>query len=50
MPLSPDKTLFRDVSILDSTGALPYRGDVLVDHDHIAAVGTVDAAAAAARG
>lgn len=36
------KTLFRDVSITDSTGAQPYRGDVLVDHDRIVAVGTVD--------
>ncbi|MEU4667940.1 hypothetical protein AB0F91_08210 [Amycolatopsis sp. NPDC023774] len=46
MPLTADKTLFRDVSILDSTGALPYRGDVLVDHDRITAVGTVEPAAA----
>ncbi|QXJ20294.1 amidohydrolase family protein [Actinomadura graeca] len=38
------KTLFRDVRILDSTGAAPYPGDVLVDGDRIAAVGTVDAA------
>lgn len=36
------KVLFRDVSILDSTGADPYRGDVLVEDDRIAAVGTVE--------
>jgi imidazolonepropionase-like amidohydrolase len=47
MPVAPEKTLFHDVSILDSTGARPYPGDVLVDHDHIAAVGTVDPGAAA---
>jgi imidazolonepropionase-like amidohydrolase len=39
------KILFRDVSILDSTGADPYPGDVLVEDDRIAAVGTVTAAA-----
>ncbi|MDT7612980.1 MAG: hypothetical protein QOF00_427 [Pseudonocardiales bacterium] len=38
--------LFRNVSILDSTGADPYPGDVLVEDDRIAAVGTVDAARA----
>ncbi|GAB2985795.1 amidohydrolase family protein [Amycolatopsis acidiphila] len=43
MSIPASKTLFRDVSILDSTGADPYRGDVLVENDHIAAVGTVDA-------
>jgi imidazolonepropionase-like amidohydrolase len=36
------KVLFRDVSILDSTGADPYRGDVLVEDDRIAGVGTVE--------
>lgn len=40
MPLSANKILFRDVSILDSTGAEPYRGDVLVDDDRITSVGT----------
>jgi imidazolonepropionase-like amidohydrolase len=42
------KILFRDVSILDSTGADPYPGDVLVEDDRISTVGTV--AAEAARG
>ena len=28
MPVRPDKVLFRNVSILDSTGADPYPGDV----------------------
>ncbi|WP_037074615.1 metal-dependent hydrolase family protein [Pseudonocardia spinosispora] len=42
MPVPSTKTLFRNVSILDSTGALPYPGDVLVDNDRIASVGTVD--------
>ena len=42
MPVPTTKTLFRNVSILDSTGADPYPGDVLVDNDRIAAVGTVD--------
>lgn len=37
-----NKVLFRDVSILDSTGADPYRGDVLVEDDRIAAVGRVE--------
>lgn len=39
--------LFRNVNILDSTGADPYPGDVLVEDDRIAAVGTVDPARAA---
>src|SRR3954447_12942846 len=47
MPVKPDKVLFRNVSILDSTGADPYPGDVLVENDRIAAVGTVDEQAAA---
>jgi imidazolonepropionase-like amidohydrolase len=42
MPVPTHKTLFRDVKILDSTGADPYPGDVLVDNDRIAAVGAVD--------
>ena len=42
MPVPTNKTLFRNVVILDSTGADPYPGDVLVDNDRIAAVGTVD--------
>ncbi|GMA19170.1 dipeptidase [Arsenicicoccus piscis] len=37
-----EKTLFRNVSILDSTGAEPYPGDVLVENDRIVAVGEVD--------
>lgn len=36
------KVLFRDVRILDSTGADPYPGDVLVEDDRIAGVGQVD--------
>lgn len=35
------KVLFRDVTILDSTGADPYRGDALVVDDRIDAVGSV---------
>ncbi|MCR3722013.1 MULTISPECIES: metal-dependent hydrolase family protein [Prauserella salsuginis group] len=46
MSISRNKTLFRDVSILDSTGAEPYRGDVLVDHDRIVSVGTTSPGAA----
>ncbi len=42
MPVQPDKILFRNVSILDSTGVDPYPGDVLVENDRIAAVGVVD--------
>jgi imidazolonepropionase-like amidohydrolase len=44
VPVPSAKTLFRNVSILDSTGADPYPGDVLVDNDRIAAVGSVDPA------
>jgi imidazolonepropionase-like amidohydrolase len=44
--MSSSKILFRNVSILDSTGAAPYPGDVLVEDDRIAAVGTVEAARA----
>ncbi|MBC3192837.1 amidohydrolase family protein [Pseudonocardia sp. C8] len=46
MPTTTSKTLFRNVSILDSTGADPYPGDVLVENDRIAAVGSVETAAA----
>ncbi len=46
MPVPTSKTLFRNVSILDSTGADPYPGDVLVDNDRISAVGPVDSAQA----
>jgi imidazolonepropionase-like amidohydrolase len=46
VPVPSAKTLFRNVSILDSTGADPYPGDVLVDNDRIAAVGSVDPARA----
>ena len=42
MPVPPEKILFRNFSILDSTGADPYPGDVLVENDRIAAVGTVE--------
>ncbi|MFI0446342.1 amidohydrolase family protein [Actinomadura sp. 6N118] len=47
MPNPPHKILFRDVRILDSAGADPYPGDVLVDGDRIAVVGAVDPAHAA---
>lgn len=45
MSLPTSKTLFRNVSILDSTGSDPYTGDVLVENDHITAVGTVESSA-----
>jgi N-acyl-D-aspartate/D-glutamate deacylase len=45
MPVPTSKILFRNVSILDDTGADPYPGDVLVEGDRIAAVGAVDPAA-----
>ncbi|KAK5161636.1 hypothetical protein LTR04_003993 [Oleoguttula sp. CCFEE 6159] len=35
------RILFTDVNILDSTGQEPYRGDVLIEGEHIVAVGTV---------
>ncbi|KAI5924176.1 hypothetical protein F4810DRAFT_666093 [Camillea tinctor] len=39
---SPDsKILFTDVSILDSSGKTPYKGDVLIEGERYAAVGTV---------
>src|SRR3954470_5950129 len=44
MPVPAEKILFRNVSILDSTGAEPYPGDVLVENDRIAAVGVVNPA------
>src|SRR4030081_3225048 len=47
MPVPTQKTLFRDVKILDSTGADPYPGDVLIDNDRIAAGGVVAPAHAA---
>lgn len=43
MPVPATKTLFQNVSILDSTSADPYPGDVLVEGDRIALVGTVSA-------
>ena len=49
MPVQPEKVLFRNVSILDSTGADPYPGDVLVENDRIAAVGEAGPAAGGAR-
>ncbi|MFI6951423.1 amidohydrolase family protein [Streptomyces sp. NPDC050422] len=42
MPVPTKKVHFRNVSIIDSTGADPYSGDVLVENDRIVAVGTVD--------
>ena len=42
MPIPSSKILFRGVSILDSTGADPYPGDVLVENDRILTVGTVN--------
>jgi imidazolonepropionase-like amidohydrolase len=47
MSLPQDKTFFRNVSIVDSTGAAPHRGNVLVAGDRIEAVGGVDAPGAA---
>ncbi|KAH8176731.1 amidohydrolase family protein [Sarocladium implicatum] len=38
---SESKILFLDVNILDSTGRLPYRGDVLIKGERIVEVGTV---------
>lgn len=46
MSISTTKTLFRDVEILDSTGAQPFRGSVLVDGNRIAFVGAADPATA----
>ncbi|RAK96829.1 uncharacterized protein BO80DRAFT_428818 [Aspergillus ibericus CBS 121593] len=42
----PDRILFQNVLILDSTGSLPYAGDVLIQGERIVAVGQVDPAAA----
>jgi imidazolonepropionase-like amidohydrolase len=42
MPTSSHKTLFRNVTIFDSTGTAPYPGDVLVENDRITTVGAVD--------
>ncbi|NMH95988.1 metal-dependent hydrolase family protein [Pseudonocardia acidicola] len=47
MPVPTEKVLFTGVSILDSTGAVPYPGDVLIENDRIATVGTVDPARSA---
>jgi imidazolonepropionase-like amidohydrolase len=41
VPVPSSKILFKNVSILDSTGADPYPGDVLVENDRISAVGFV---------
>lgn len=41
------RVLIRGANILDSTGADPYPGDVLVENGRITAVGTVDPAASA---
>lgn len=35
------RTLFSDVSILDSTGRMPYKGDVFIEGERIVAVGSV---------
>ena len=45
-PSSQNGSCSATSSILDSTGAQPYPGDVLVENDRIAAVGAVDPAAA----
>lgn len=38
----PDsKVLFLDVEILDCTGKLPYRGDVLIEGKHFTAIGEI---------
>lgn len=37
---SDSKIAFVDVKILDSTGKLPYKGDVLIKGTHIVSVGT----------
>lgn len=39
------RIIFTDVSILDSTGRDPYRGDVLIEGERITKVGTVPNAA-----
>lgn len=40
-PGDPEKILFKNVRILDSTGALPYGGDVLIEGERIKYVGRV---------
>ncbi|PYH45566.1 uncharacterized protein BP01DRAFT_44023 [Aspergillus saccharolyticus JOP 1030-1] len=45
-PQDPHKILFQNVHILDSTGAEPYTGDVLIEGERIVAVGQVDRTAA----
>ncbi|MFV0458292.1 MAG: amidohydrolase family protein [Actinomycetales bacterium] len=42
MPENAHKVLFKNVSIIDSTGTDPYSGDVLIEDDRIVAVGTID--------
>ncbi|RAL14746.1 composite domain of metallo-dependent hydrolase [Aspergillus homomorphus CBS 101889] len=44
-PEDPQKILFQNVRILDSTGADPYSGDVLIEGERIVSVGQVDPAA-----
>ncbi|OJJ87455.1 uncharacterized protein ASPGLDRAFT_1509812 [Aspergillus glaucus CBS 516.65] len=44
-PGDPSKVLFKDVQILDSTGALPYKGNVLIEGERISSVGDVDESA-----
>jgi imidazolonepropionase-like amidohydrolase len=39
MPLQPQAALFTNVKVLDSTGAVPYPGEVLVEGERISAVG-----------
>ncbi|PYH29161.1 dipeptidase [Aspergillus neoniger CBS 115656] len=41
-PGDPERVLFKNVRILDSTGSLPYPGDVLIQGERIVAVGQVD--------
>ncbi|KAJ9295851.1 hypothetical protein DTO271G3_5874 [Paecilomyces variotii] len=41
-PQDPDKILFKDVQIIDSTGKDPYLGDVLIEGQRITKVGKVD--------
>lgn len=40
------KIWIRDTQILSMTGAALQRGDILIEHDKLAAIGTVDAQAA----
>ncbi|KAJ9232910.1 hypothetical protein DTO169E5_7306 [Paecilomyces variotii] len=41
-PQDPDKILFKNVQIIDSTGKDPYLGDVLIEGQRITKVGKVD--------